>query len=376
MIWLMRTFYFNFFLSVGAFQFVNLFYVNFGLNSGQIGLLFAIGPFVLMFAQPLWGLITDFLGSPKLTLIIMTIGATITALFFPLATGFTHLLLLNIGYFFFQSAIPPIADVTVISLLDDTDDYGKIRLWGSLGYAVSVLVIGRLLDLFGLTTLFFLHSAFLLVAFLLVLKIPIKANSKKRFKAVEAVGLFKNRTFIALLLFSFFLQLTVHANNSFYAIYLQNLGSTVTIVGIALLIKSILEIPFFAMSKKLMDKYSYPVLLSLVAVMYAIRWLFLGFSNEISVLVGSQILLSLSFSIQYFVAVAYVNAITPPNYRATGQTIYWAVTLGLSGVVGNLLAGWLLNYVTISSMYKIAMVVALLAVPLIWLKPFIEESIG
>ena len=201
------------------------------------------------------------------------------------------------------------------------------------------------------------------------MNLPIKKSAKKQFKFQEAIGLFKNSSFVMLLLFSFFLHLTVHANNSFYAIYLENLGATLSLVGFALLIKSILEIPFFAMSKKMMSRYSYPLLLSVVALVYGVRWLIVGVSDHLQVLVWSQVLLALSFSIQYFVAVAYVDRITPKTYRATGQTIYWAVAIGLGGLVGNVLAGWVLNYVDISTMYLIAAVLSFLCIGLLWYKP-------
>jgi len=138
---------------------------------------------------------------------------------------------------------------------------------------------------------------------------------------------------------------------------------------LALLIKFIFEIPFFAMSKKFMSRYSYPMLLTLVALIYTIRWMILGVSDDLYILVWSQILLSLSYSLQYFVSVAYVDFITPEKYRATGQTIYWAVTFGLGGLIGNVLAGVILNNVTIGGMYRLSAGVTLICITFLWMKP-------
>lgn len=372
--WLLSIFYFLFSLSVGAFQFLNLYYVDFGLTTGEIGILFAIGPLIMIFSQPFWGLLTDYLNASKTIMLIMIIGAAVTGLFFPLSFNFGHLVLLNVIYFFFQSAVQPIADSTAMSLLEDRSNFGKIRLWGALGYAVGVITVGALLDLFGLPFLFILNSCFLVITLLVITRLPIKKSGKRQFKIQEAISLFKNPAFLMFLLFSFLVNITVHANNSFYAIYLQNIGATITLVGFALLIKSILEIPFFAMSKKLMSRYSYPLLLSLVAGIYGIRWLILGVNNNLDVLVWSQILLSLSFSIQYFVSVAYVDLITPKKYRATGQTFYWAVSLGLGGLMGNLLAGSILRYVDIQVMYQFAAAISLLSILLLWVKPMTQRS--
>ncbi|PAV31241.1 hypothetical protein CIL05_00880 [Virgibacillus profundi] len=366
---LLKVYYFIFAFGTGAFQFLNLYYVDVGLTTAQIGILFAVGPFVMIFAQPFWGMLTDYWGSPKITLFIMIIGSLATALFFPFSFEFEQLLYLNIIYFFFQSSIPPIADATALSLLDDRNDFGKIRLWGSFGYAVGVMSVGKILDLFGLQLMFILHSCFLLIALLLALRLPIKKGGKKDFSIQKAVSLFKNPAFIMFLLFSFLVHLTVHANNSFYAIYIQNMGATLTIVGFALLIKSIFEIPFFAISSKLMSRFSFPFLLSTAAIIYAFRWLILGYSDGLQILVWSQILLSLSYAIQYFVSVAYVDVIAPERYRATGQTFYWAVTFGLGGLVGNILAGFLLDYVEIDEMYRLAGLLSLASVILLWIKP-------
>lgn len=365
---LLKTFYFLFSLSIGSFQFLNLYYVNVGLTVSQVGILFAIGPLVMIIAQPLWGMLTDYWNSPRLTLLIMTLGTAAIALFFPFSYEFKSLLFLNIIYFFFQSSVQPVADGTAMAVLKDRKDFGKIRLWGSFGYAVGVLIVGEVLELLGLHVMFILHSCFVVIALFFALKLPVKMADKRRFRIYEAIGLFKNPAFVLFLMFSFFVHLTVHANNAYYGIHLENLGATVSLVGVALMIKSILEIPFFAMSGTLMRRFSYRILLSSVAIIYAVRWIILGYSDTLQVLVWSQVLLSLSFSIQYFVSAAYVDDITPERYRATGQTFYWAVSFGLGGLVGNLLAGWLLNTVEIHEMYQIATIVSLASVVFLWVR--------
>ncbi|MGN8644797.1 MFS transporter [Gracilibacillus sp. HCP3S3_G5_1] len=366
---LLKLFYFIFSFGTGAFQFLNLFYTDFGLNAKEIGILFAVGPMVMIFAQPFWGMVTDSINSAKITLAAMIIGSAGTVLFFPVSAHFEHLLWLNIIYFFFHSAIPPIADVTAMAMLENRKEFGKIRLWGSLGYAIGVLIVGRLLDVFGLNLMFILHSLLIVAALILATRLPVKLAGKKVFRFLEVLALFKNKKFILFLLFSFMIHLTVHANNSFYSIHMQDLGATISLIGVALLIKAILEVPFFSLSRQLMSAFSYLTLLTSVAFIYGVRWLILGVSTNIDILLWSQILLALSYSIQYFVAVAYVDELTPENYRATGQTIFWAVSLGLGGVVGNLLAGWVLSFIYVEQMYQLAAVIAFLSIIILWIKP-------
>lgn len=365
----LKIYYFLISFSVGAFQFVNLYYVQFGMSTAQIGILFAVGPCVMIFAQPLWGLITDYMDRPKLSLVIMTLGSAVTALFFPLSTEFWHLFLLNVIYFFFQSSIQPVADGTALSILEDRRDFGRIRLWGSLGYAIGVASLGKILDIAGLSYMFVIFSMILMVALVTVFLLPVSSGGRKSFRVRDAVSLLNNRAFILFLCFSFLIHLTVHANNSFFAIHLENLGGSVTLVGIALMVKSILEIPFFALSKKLMERYSFLILLTVVGVVYAVRWLIVGGSENLQILVASQVLLSISFSIQYFVSASYVDSITPVQYRVTGQTFFWGVTFGLGGLTGNILAGWALNFMEIDTMYLVATVIALASIAFLWIGP-------
>ncbi len=122
------------------------------------------------------------------------------------------------------------------------------------------------------------------------------------------------------------------------------------------------------MSKKTNECFYFSYIVNISSFFLCLRWLVLGISDNLDTLVWSQILLSLSYSIHYFVAVAYVDELTPIKYRATGQTIYWAVALGLAGIIGNLIAGWLLRFIEINQMYQLATVVSFTSIFLLWIK--------
>ncbi len=69
--------------------------------------------------------------------------------------------------------------MTAISIIGSRKDFGKIRLWGSIGYAVGVVAIGRLLDIFGLDIMFVLHSSLIVFALILALQLPVQTAKKK-----------------------------------------------------------------------------------------------------------------------------------------------------------------------------------------------------
>ena len=239
-------------------------------------------------------------------------------------------------------------------------------MWGALGYAIAVLSVGWLLDQIGLSLLFVVHAGILLLTLLIAVNLPIKQGRGIEFKWKEAMVVFKSAPYVSFLLFNFLLQLTVSAHNSFYSLYLKQFGIGLTMVGFALLLKSILEIPFFATSNWFLKRFSFRFLLALVAVVYAARWLILGVSTSPFLLIASQVLLSLSFSVHSFTAVVFVDQVMPDKYKSTGQTLYWATSFGLSGVAGNVLAAWFLNHFSIGAMYQWITGIVLIAALIIW----------
>ncbi|MFP3360614.1 hypothetical protein R0K17_25190, partial [Planococcus sp. SIMBA_143] len=52
----------------------------------------------------------------------------------------------------------------------------------------------------------------------------------------------------------------------------------------------------------------------------------------------------------------------------------WAIALGLGGLIGNILAGWIVDYVNIAYMYQLATGVSLLCIAFLWLKPSKEKN--
>ena len=85
------------------------------------------------------------------------------------ASAFLWLIPLIVLLAFFIAPIMPIVDNSVMELLaDHKDQYGKLRLWGAIGWGVVALIIGWLIERSSLSWAFYgymiLMSAGLFVA--------------------------------------------------------------------------------------------------------------------------------------------------------------------------------------------------------------------
>ncbi|KHE70572.1 MFS transporter, partial [Halobacillus sp. BBL2006] len=131
-----------------------------GLNHTQIGIIIAALPLVTIFIQPIWGMISDYTRRPKRLLMTASIVASLLGWFYPLLQIFPVLLVGIICIAVFQSGIVPLSDSLSLNFVQKNGkEYGNIRLWGAVGFAVSVFILGRVTEETGsLNWIFYFFS--------------------------------------------------------------------------------------------------------------------------------------------------------------------------------------------------------------------------
>ena len=136
--------------------FMGLFYQERGMNPNQIGVLAGAIPLIGWVSAPFWGGIADARRQHRAVLLLGIGGvwAAVIGLYF--AQTFAQLLLAVVVYAFFIAPIVPIVDNAVLCLLEERrNQYGRVRLWGSYGWASASLLIGPLLERVGMIWSFF-----------------------------------------------------------------------------------------------------------------------------------------------------------------------------------------------------------------------------
>ena len=64
-----------------------------------------------------------------------------------------------------------------------------------------------------------------------------------------------------------------------------------------------------------------------------------------------------SFALFTIGCLYYMDKLAPPDIRTTYQTVAYAVYFGLSGIVGNMLSGWLIENLGYRSMYWVGIAI-------------------
>lgn len=144
---LIRVMFFAYYASLGSLlPYLPVYYHSLGHGGQIIGMLGAIKPFTTFLVAPLWGIISDQTGSPfavlYFTFIVSLIGQ--------LAVSWRHdpswIMSMIFITAFFNAPVKSLIDSMVMSNIEDGKLYGRLRLWGQLGFGVGSSAVGVLLS--------------------------------------------------------------------------------------------------------------------------------------------------------------------------------------------------------------------------------------
>jgi PPP family 3-phenylpropionic acid transporter len=337
---------------MAAFGYFNIYFQDAGLDSFQIGLVNAIPRIFALLLMPFWGFLTDYFHENKKVLFITLTGTLLTVIFFPQTTSFKILMLLMFFYTLFQNPIIPLSDSLLLDYLgDNSNRYGKFRLWGSAGYMLSVSVMGYFLEATSSANLFYVYAVILILSMFLLKFLPKSEREIEVLNPGDFKKIFKKRRLLYFLFFVFILQTAMNANYSYFPLYIVAHGGGEFLIGVALTVSSASEILAFFFSDRIIKGNKFSSIIVIISIGFIIRWLLLSFFPFTPIILFSQLLHSITFGLFFAVGVDYVDKISGEKFRATGQNLYAGVFMGLSAISGSLIGGKIYQLSGGESMY-------------------------
>lgn len=323
-----------------------------GLSASEIGWVLAVGPTVSIFSQPFWGYMSDKYQTVKRILMICLFGLIISSAFFFQMTILPLLLMMAGIFYFFTAPIGALADSLAQRRADALQlSFGSIRTWGSIGFAISSLVIGQLLGWIGIQYLIVPYMIMgviaLIVSFQLIdVKIdvdPIQFRDLKK--------LVQNRPYLLFLGLILLLTIPHRTNDSYIGLFIEQLGGNESIIGVAWFIGVASEAAVFALAPFWYRHFHPLVFIILAGFLFTIRWFLYAWINEPMLIVILQMFHGLSFGIFYMSAFQYITRLIPKSLQATGQLLFMSVFFGASGIVGSLGGGAIIDSLGGNTLY-------------------------
>ena len=233
----------------------------------------------------------------------------------------------------------PLTDNAVLQMLGtDRAAYGRIRLWGSVGFAVTSWTTGILTEWLGMSVVFVLFILMMTLCSLMTRGLPVPQMAETPEPYLRNLRrLFSNPIWVGFLGAMLLLGICGNFIFNFLPLYLDDLGAGEALYGAGMAMSGFSELPIFFFSALLIQWIAPRGLLAIAFLSYIARALLISILPTPETLILTQLLHGASFAAAWSAAVVYVSRITPPGLGATAQSVLGVAQFSIGGALG----GWL-----------------------------------
>jgi PPP family 3-phenylpropionic acid transporter len=350
------------FLGSGAFfPFLYVHFADLGLNGKQIGLLATLSPIVtLLVTTPVASLADRTRKRVRIAQAGLALtGTTVFSLRF--AASFAVIVPLMVGLAVFSTPVSSIVEGLIARMAQRHRlNFGGMRLWGSLGYAVSALGCGALWQAFGFGPMF-LVAALTYVPLIVIARWleegPVIPPQERR----PALDLLRDRGLLVLLLAAFLSAISNSLAMTWSGVYARWLGGGNMLVGAMVAVSALAELPTMFFS----DRISLRIGSMKAAVgSYALMaGAFLGYalSREPSLLLVFAVIKGLGYGVWMTVTIRLVIRRTPEQWASTAQALLTMCLWGLAPLLAGPLGGLIHDAFTPAAVFVMAAITLVMA---------------
>jgi MFS transporter, PPP family, 3-phenylpropionic acid transporter len=380
----LRFFYLSFFVAIGAYlPYFPTWLEAQGIDGIRMGLLSALLPTLTVIGPPGFGILADALGLRGSLLRMASLGAALSFavvcvfgwLGKPL--GFAGLFPCILLFGFFRTPMQLLSDVLA---LEQGGDYGRQRLFGSIGFMLTAPVVGYFVDMRSPVMLPAVILGGLVVGHLATWPLPKHGAVPRQAPIDDARRLLAQPEF-RLFLFAVVLgQMSSVGYDVTLSLHLRALGFSGTQIGMAWAIGTAAEVVLMATAAPLLNRYSPALLLLISLLLGAVRWTLLGVLDDPFLILLLQPLHAITFGLRWLAGMQIVRRQAVGSGLATAQGVHLA-TFALGSVIGTLIFSALFKSLGGHQVFLwcavTALGAALATLPLVWrqpLTPHIERA--
>ena len=274
------------------------------------------------------------------------------------ADGFWPVAAVMLGYCVFWNASLPQLEAATLNHLHDKREYGKVRVWGSLGFIATVVGVGWLLDHTGPAGIFAAGGVAFIALFFASLLMsasgqgasdngepdssPDDGQVKEAYVAKPSLASTLSSRVLVLLGLCFLMQLSHAPLQTFLSLYLAEYGYTNSQIGLLWAVGVVFEIVVFLLAYRIMARFSLAKLLTFTFLAAAVRWVLLAKYPDWPLIVfATQAMHSITFGLYHAVMIQLIDRLFVGRYQIRGQALYTSVTFGLGGALGSFLSGYI-----------------------------------
>ena len=344
--WAFGSFFFLYFAYVGLVSpYASLFFLDRGFSVIEIAVLMSMLQITRIVGPFSWGWLSDYL-SDRIGIIrfCACLAAVIFLCIFFLQSYIAFFVWMFVLHTILSSLMPLGESATVHALFKDNSfdkRYGRLRLWGSIGFIAMVLFAGELFQRKGIELYPIVGAVILTFLALITFRLHEPKMERRKMVKGELLIVLFNPDVRWFLLSGFFMIFAHAALYVFYSLYLADLGYDKFQIGLFWALGVGAEVIFFYFQSKVLSRLDAEVVLQIAFGIGVFRFILIAFFPVTWVLILAQLMHAGTFGAHHSAATKLLQRWFTGPLQARGQALMATVSYGLGGTLGGLVAGWL-----------------------------------
>jgi nucleoside transporter len=326
-----------------------------GFSGGQVGWIYALLPLATIISPFVGGQVADRWFASEKVIGTLALSGGVLLLVVARTTSFAAMAVLMLVYcLLYAPTLALTNSVAMINLKDSQTEFGRIRVWGTLGWIVSgwaltgwrwledggavsrvapdTLVLAGLLSIaMGLQSLTLPHT-------------PPRKEGVRPWAILESFRMLRERDFAIFVAITFVVATELEFYYILTAPFLQSpaIGLSGTNVPAVMTIAQLAEI--FVMAFFLpyaLKRYGMRRTLAIGVIAWPVRYVIFAIGAPAWLVIAALALHGFCYVCFFVAAFIYVDRVAPPDIRASAQSLIAVVALGLGRFLGSIFAGWI-----------------------------------
>lgn len=351
--WRLSSTYFFYYAAVGVFTpYFARWITTWGHSAQAASGLMALWYATRVVGPPLWAHLSRHSQTPKTWLIG---GLALSCLgflgFFVPESLFWLALSMGLFSLFYNAVMPQLEALTLNALGDRKHHYGRIRLWGSLGFIVLAVAYGELLQRNLAPDLALTMLTAMIITTFVATRLPGRPPTDNATHAAHGLQdlpnssslwtLLRQAAIQRFLLTTLLMQMSFGAFYLFYTLHLEHAGHDTNVVGALWGVGVLAEVVLFIYAGRVLSRASAQYWMQIAVVITVARWLCVALMPQVLwLMVIMQLSHAISFGLFHIASTQRLIELFSVSDRVNGQSLNYSIGSGLGGVLGAALAGW------------------------------------
>jgi len=305
--------------------------LDFGYSSVEVGVIYASAPFMRFLLPFIFQHLVKL--SDKIFAVSLVFTLISSIIFLGTVENFTLYLIANLLFGASMGISLPFVETIALGQLSKKE-YGRVRLWGSIGFIFIALWLGKILSTNYEALYYLVGSALFTLLFgFIVLRFDnhneiVSPNSDKSFSLIRYWAFWAS---------IFLMQLAFGGFYNFFTIYETAHGISLEMTSWMWTFGVICEIFMLFFQGSLLQRNLLNIL-KFTIIITIIRWLLLYlYPDSIGITFASQSLHAISFALYHTATITYIFSLY--SQKRLAQQFVLGIGFGLGGSLGALLAG-------------------------------------